>query len=162
VAWFQTVLYIVLWGLVLGGLARLAVPGPDPMPAWLTIGIGLAGSFIGGVVGVALVGEPTTEDEAFGVVFSVIVASLIASTLLVVVYRRVVQRRPITGPEAQRFPIRGWGIAKIRRRMGLEEGTPETEEERTADILRKLEELRRAGLLTDEEYERKRLQALER
>ena len=45
---------IFLWalnGLVIGALARWALPGPDPM-GWLpTIGYGLAGSFLGGLLG---------------------------------------------------------------------------------------------------------------
>ena len=45
------ILYVALCGLVVGALARWALPGPDPM-GWLpTIGYGLAGSFLGGVVG---------------------------------------------------------------------------------------------------------------
>jgi uncharacterized membrane protein YeaQ/YmgE (transglycosylase-associated protein family) len=45
------ILYVALSGLVVGALARWALPGPDPM-GWLpTIGFGLAGSFIGGLVG---------------------------------------------------------------------------------------------------------------
>ena len=35
-------------GLIVGALARLALPGPDPMGIGTTILIGLAGSFIGG------------------------------------------------------------------------------------------------------------------
>ena len=42
---------IVLSGLWTGALARLAIPGPDPMPIWLTLAIGLAGSIVGAVVG---------------------------------------------------------------------------------------------------------------
>lgn len=45
------ILYVVLSGLIVGALARWVLPGPDPM-GWLpTIGFGLAGSFIGGLVG---------------------------------------------------------------------------------------------------------------
>jgi uncharacterized membrane protein YeaQ/YmgE (transglycosylase-associated protein family) len=32
---------------VTGALARFALPGPDPMPPWLTIAIGIGGSAIG-------------------------------------------------------------------------------------------------------------------
>jgi uncharacterized membrane protein YeaQ/YmgE (transglycosylase-associated protein family) len=35
---------------VIGALARLALPGPDPMGIGMTIAIGLAGSFIGGII----------------------------------------------------------------------------------------------------------------
>ena len=45
------ILYAALTGLVVGALARWALPGPDPM-GWLpTIGYGLAGSFLGGLLG---------------------------------------------------------------------------------------------------------------
>lgn len=45
------VLYWALSGLIVGALARWALPGPDPM-GWLpTIGFGIAGSFLGGIVG---------------------------------------------------------------------------------------------------------------
>jgi uncharacterized membrane protein YeaQ/YmgE (transglycosylase-associated protein family) len=41
---------LVLTGLVVGALGRLALPGPDPMSIWATIGVGLAGSFLAGIV----------------------------------------------------------------------------------------------------------------
>jgi uncharacterized membrane protein YeaQ/YmgE (transglycosylase-associated protein family) len=45
------ILYWALSGLIVGALARWALPGPDPM-GWLpTIGFGIAGSFLGGIVG---------------------------------------------------------------------------------------------------------------
>jgi uncharacterized membrane protein YeaQ/YmgE (transglycosylase-associated protein family) len=85
---------ILISGLVIGALGRLAVPGPDPMPIWLTILLGIAGSIIGGVVAVAL---------GFGV-GGIFVASVFAATLLVIAYRRIVQKRGITGPDAKRIP----------------------------------------------------------
>lgn len=47
------ILYLILLavlGLVTGGFARLALPGPDPMTIPQTIALGLAGSFIAGLV----------------------------------------------------------------------------------------------------------------
>ena len=29
------ILGLIVWGFIVGGLARLALPGPDPMPFWL-------------------------------------------------------------------------------------------------------------------------------
>jgi uncharacterized membrane protein YeaQ/YmgE (transglycosylase-associated protein family) len=40
---------LVIIGLVVGGLARLLLPGPDPMGIGGTILLGLAGSFIAGL-----------------------------------------------------------------------------------------------------------------
>jgi len=85
---------ILIGGFVIGGLARLAVPGPDPMPIWLTILIGFVGSIIGGVVGRVVFGRPVGG----------FLLSLVGAIILVVLYRRFVQHRPITGPDARRWP----------------------------------------------------------
>lgn len=88
-------LSIILTGLVVGALARFAVPGPDPMAIWLTILLGIAGSLLGGGLGFALAG-----------LLGALVGSVIAATVLLIAYRRFVQKRPITGPEAQLPPRR--------------------------------------------------------
>jgi uncharacterized membrane protein YeaQ/YmgE (transglycosylase-associated protein family) len=85
---------ILISGLVIGALGRLAVPGPDPMPIWLTILLGIVGSIVGGMVAVAI---------GFGV-GGIFVASVFAATLIVIAYRRIVQKRGITGPDARRMP----------------------------------------------------------
>jgi uncharacterized membrane protein YeaQ/YmgE (transglycosylase-associated protein family) len=82
------VLAIVLNGLIVGALGRLAVPGRDPMPLWVTILIGIAGSIVGGAVALAL---------GFGL-GGVFVLSVLAATLIVIAYRRIVQKRTVTGP----------------------------------------------------------------
>src|SRR5204863_734500 len=30
------IIAILVWGFIIGGLARFAIPGPDPMPIWMT------------------------------------------------------------------------------------------------------------------------------
>jgi uncharacterized membrane protein YeaQ/YmgE (transglycosylase-associated protein family) len=50
-------IWLAVTGLVVGGLGRLALPGPDPMSITATIGIGLAGSFLGGIVTSLLAGR---------------------------------------------------------------------------------------------------------
>lgn len=91
VLWFIVVL--VVEGLVVGGLARLALPGPDPMSVLATIGLGLAGSFVGGVVSWLFLGH------AGGVIVAVL-----AATGLLYLHRRYVQHRPLTGPRARQLP----------------------------------------------------------
>ena len=44
-------IYLLVGGLIIGLLARLVLPGPDPMSWIATIGYGIAGSFIGGILG---------------------------------------------------------------------------------------------------------------
>ena len=49
--------YILGWiitGLIVGALARLAIPGPNPMSIGLTILVGIGGAFIGGLIAYAL------------------------------------------------------------------------------------------------------------
>jgi uncharacterized membrane protein YeaQ/YmgE (transglycosylase-associated protein family) len=82
------VIAILISGLVIGALGRLSVPGPDPMPVWMTILLGIVGSIVGGSVAVAV-------GWGMGGVF---VLSVLAATLIVIGYRRLVQKRPITGP----------------------------------------------------------------
>jgi uncharacterized membrane protein YeaQ/YmgE (transglycosylase-associated protein family) len=84
---------LAVWGFVIGGLARWAVPGPDPMSVWMTIALGLAGSFVGGVVARILFGS------AAGLVLS-----FFCAVLLLILYRKYVQHRPITGPGAHQPP----------------------------------------------------------
>ena len=82
------VLAILLNGLIVGALGRLAVPGRDPMAIWLTILIGIAGSLVGGAVAIGV---------GFGL-GGVFVLSVLAATLIVIAYRRIVQKRTVTGP----------------------------------------------------------------
>src|SRR5215212_2562079 len=147
---------IMLFGFITGGLARLAVPGPDPMPIWLTIAIGLVGSAAGGGIAIAIWGKGTQGIGIF---------SFIGAVLLVVAYRRFVQKRPIVGPGALKFPERGVGVARFRerreelehmaRRMRFEQGSVSADAESN---LRKLQDLHEAGILTDDEFEAKKEQ----
>lgn len=51
------ILGLVLTGLVVGALGRLAIPGPNPMSLGMTILVGVGGALLGGLVGRLLFGE---------------------------------------------------------------------------------------------------------
>jgi uncharacterized membrane protein YeaQ/YmgE (transglycosylase-associated protein family) len=149
-----SVILILIFGFITGSLARLAVPGPDPMPVWLTLAIGLAGSAGGGAVALAIWGRGTQAVGLF---------SFLGAILLVVAYRRFVQKRPLTGPEAMKFPDRGIGIDRFQdRRRKMEDLVRQAQGARdlsdTDANLRKLSDLHDAGVLTDEEFEAKKAQ----
>jgi uncharacterized membrane protein YeaQ/YmgE (transglycosylase-associated protein family) len=91
VLWY--IIALVVEALIVGGLARLALPGPDPMSIPMTIALGIAGTFLGGIVAYLFLGH------AGGLIFA-----LLGSTLLLYLHRRFVQHRPITGPGAKRLP----------------------------------------------------------
>jgi uncharacterized membrane protein YeaQ/YmgE (transglycosylase-associated protein family) len=48
--WLAYLITLAILGLIVGALARLALPGRDPMSLLMTMAVGLAGSFIGGVI----------------------------------------------------------------------------------------------------------------
>ena len=79
------IIMLLLWGLVVGALARFALPAPDPMGILATIGLGLGGSVVGGILGQILLGT------AGGLVFA-----LVGAILLLYLYRRFVQHRSLT------------------------------------------------------------------
>jgi uncharacterized membrane protein YeaQ/YmgE (transglycosylase-associated protein family) len=150
------IILVMFFGFITGGLARLAVPGPDPMPVWLTVAIGLVGSAAGGGIAIGIWGRGT---QAIGLL------SFLGAVLLVVAYRRFVQKRPLTGPDALKFPERGVGIDKFNERRNKMEDLMRQAQgqvqgvhvESTAEAnLRKLSDLHDAGILTDEEYETKK------
>ncbi len=149
-----SIVLIMIFGFITGGLARLAVPGPDPMPVWLTVAIGLVGSAVGGAIAIAIWGRGT---QAIGLL------SFLGAVLLVVAYRRFVQKRSLTGPDALKFPERGIGIDKFHeRRHKMEDLMQKAQvaqgETPAASNLRKLSDLHEAGILTDEEFEAKKAQ----
>ena len=177
-----TVVGVLASAFVTGALARLAVPGPDPMPIWLTIGIGLVGSLGGGGLAYA-----AGWRSAYGIS----TVGFIVAILLVVAYRRFVQHRPITGRGAYRFPERGFGVDEYRqrlRRAGIDPdklaspagpfapvATPpaaaaqspasrdarDDPTENPAHYLGLLEELLDSGVLSDDEYGAARTRLLE-
>ena len=51
------ILSIILGGLIIGALGRLAVPGPNPMSIGMTILVGIGGSLIGGIIGALIFGR---------------------------------------------------------------------------------------------------------
>lgn len=60
---------LVVIGLVVGAFARLALPGRDPMSVWQTIGVGIGGSLLAGIV------ARTVFDATAGFLLSVVFAA---------------------------------------------------------------------------------------
>jgi uncharacterized membrane protein YeaQ/YmgE (transglycosylase-associated protein family) len=168
----------MLSAFVIGALARFALPGPDPMPAWLTIAIGLGGSAIGYGIVIATAGKHAASWAG--------IASFAAAVGLVIIYRRFVQKRPLWGKGAYRFPERGFGVEAYRNRLkraGIDPDKIGTQplgalqplpmqpplrtehagepSENPAHYLSLLEELHDSGVLDDEEYSAARGRLLE-
>jgi uncharacterized membrane protein YeaQ/YmgE (transglycosylase-associated protein family) len=145
------ILLLAISGFAFGALARWAVPGPDPMPVWLTTFIGLGGSAIGGGITAAVL--HVDKNVSRSDYFTIELASILTSILLVVAYRHFIQRRAIIGPDALKPPTRGFGIGRPRRpsfRQAVQK----------AQLLKGLDDLRANGVLTDQEYQEKRAKIL--
>ena len=167
---------------VTGALARFALPGPDPMPPWLTIAIGLIGTVAGTAIVLAIGGRHAASWAGL--------ASFFVAVGLVVIYRRFVQKRPLWGRDAYRFPERGFGVEQYRERLkraGIDPDTIGTQQqfgglqprplqphpgaddhragedptENPAHYLGLLEELHDTGVLHDDEYTAARTRLLE-
>jgi uncharacterized membrane protein YeaQ/YmgE (transglycosylase-associated protein family) len=175
------VLASLVFAFITGALARFALPGPDPMPLWLTIGIGLVGSAVGYGIFYGVLGERAWAG----------IVSFGTAVVLVVIYRRFVQKRPLWGRDAYRFPERGFGVEQYRerlRRAGIDPDQIGTQQQfgalrprapmqpptalahansgddptdNPAHYLGLLEELHDTGVLEDDEYTAARTRLLE-
>lgn len=174
----------IIGAFLIGAVARFALPGPDPMPAWLTVAIGLGGSAIGYGIVLGIGGKKSASWGAL--------ASVGAAVGLVIVYRRFVQKRPVWGKGVYRFPERGFGVEQYRERLkragidpdkigtgeqtfgtfppraslhaplgGVPSEHPGDPTENPAHYLQLLEELHDNGVIDDEEYTASRMRLLE-
>jgi uncharacterized membrane protein YeaQ/YmgE (transglycosylase-associated protein family) len=81
------IIITLIVGLVVGALAKLVMPGRDPGGILITILLGIAGSFVAGMLGHALGWYEVGEGPG-------ILASIIGSVILLAIYRMVIAKRP--------------------------------------------------------------------
>ncbi len=80
------IVWLVIIGLIAGALARLLVPGRDPIGIGGTILLGVVGSFIGGFLGYVLF----HKDISSGAVQPAgLLGSVIGAVIALLIYRRV-------------------------------------------------------------------------
>ena len=72
-------------GLIIGGLARLIVPGRNPMGCFMTALLGIAGSVVGGFIGRLIWKAP--HGEGYFTPRPGWILSLIGAILLLLVYQ---------------------------------------------------------------------------
>lgn len=87
----EAVLGFISWlimGLIVGVLAKFLMPGKDPGGLLVTIGLGIAGAFVGGFIGSRI---------GLGAVTGINLGSIVIATggaiLLLVLYRAVQKKR---------------------------------------------------------------------
>jgi uncharacterized membrane protein YeaQ/YmgE (transglycosylase-associated protein family) len=77
----------ILFGLVVGAIAKFLMPGRDPGGWIVTILLGIAGSFVGGFLATAVMGR---EQQTAGWI-----GSILGAIVLLFVYRLIVGRRRV-------------------------------------------------------------------
>lgn len=87
----------LLWGLfnalLIGALARLLLPGKDALPWWKTILVGMAGSFLAGLVGWVSQAYKAQSIKGF-------LASVVCALLILLMLRMSQKPKPHSGASA--------------------------------------------------------------
>lgn len=83
----ESILGTLLVGLIIGALARLAVPGTGGLGCLATVAVGVGGAFLGQLLATAL-GFGVTDEGWLGLLFSVLGAILILLVLQAIAGRR--------------------------------------------------------------------------
>jgi uncharacterized membrane protein YeaQ/YmgE (transglycosylase-associated protein family) len=84
------IIALIVIGIIAGYLARLLVPGPDPMSFVQTAILGIVGSFVGGFLGFLIFGDDIDEGALQP---SGIIGSVIGAVVALLIYNAV-GRRP--------------------------------------------------------------------
>jgi uncharacterized membrane protein YeaQ/YmgE (transglycosylase-associated protein family) len=92
------ILTMIIVGLIAGAVARLLVPGRDPMSIAATIVLGIVGSFVGGFLFDAIF-----KNDVDGPRPANLLGSIIGAVIALLVYRAATSRGS-----------RGWGFGRSR------------------------------------------------
>ena len=87
----MSILGWILFGLIVGALAKLVMPGRDPGGIIVTMLLGIAGAVLGGFLGRAMGWYQEGEAAGFVVAF-------LGAVLLLFLYRMMVGRRTVARP----------------------------------------------------------------
>ncbi len=82
----MNIILFIIFGLVIGAIAKLIMPGKDPGGIIVTAIIGMAGSLIGGFLGRYLLGRG--EDYTAGWLMSILGAIIVLAIYRVIAGRR--------------------------------------------------------------------------
>jgi uncharacterized membrane protein YeaQ/YmgE (transglycosylase-associated protein family) len=92
---------VIAWlivGLIAGAVARLVVPGRDPMGLLGTLVLGLVGSFVGGLLAVAFTDRTMNDFTAAG-----LLGSILGAIVALIIYRMLQPHGRITGRRGARI-----------------------------------------------------------
>lgn len=88
----KLILGLLIIGLIAGALARLIVPGRDPMGIGATIALGVVGSFVGGFLGYLIFHKDGNDGFVQPANF---IGSLIGAVIALLLWRAYSARRGV-------------------------------------------------------------------
>ena len=83
-------IWMIIIGLIAGALARLIMPGRDPMGIVMTIVLGIVGSLLGGLIGMAIWRSDTNGFQPAGLLLSIV-----GAIVVLWIYRMVKSRSAV-------------------------------------------------------------------
>jgi uncharacterized membrane protein YeaQ/YmgE (transglycosylase-associated protein family) len=83
------IIVLIIVGLIAGAVARLVVPGRDPIGILGTIVVGIIGSFVGGFLGYAIFHKDASQGALQP---SGIIGSIIGAIIVLLIWRAVAGR----------------------------------------------------------------------
>ena len=85
----MSILIWLVFGLIVGAIAKLLMPGRDPGGFIVTVLVGVVGSFIGGAISYALFGAQGPYEPSGWIM------SIIGAIVLLLLYRLLVRRSTV-------------------------------------------------------------------
>ncbi|CAM4090318.1 GlsB/YeaQ/YmgE family stress response membrane protein [Janibacter anophelis] len=86
-----TIIVTVIFGAIIGALARLVLPGKQSISTLVTVILGILGALIGSWAYTALSGNENTS----GIDWIALILGVIAAAVLIVIYGMVVGRKQV-------------------------------------------------------------------
>ena len=85
VGWLFSLIWHVIIGAIIGGIARFLLPGRDPMGCLATAVLGIIGSIVGGFIGRLLLGS----RDGTGMLRPSFIMSVIGAVLVLWIWRMI-------------------------------------------------------------------------
>jgi len=88
----ETLLILMLCGLIVGFIARLLMPGPQPVGMLMTMLVGIVGAVLGGFL-YSLIRGPLGEPLAFAGTWQTWIVAIVGAMIVLWIYSAYSRRR---------------------------------------------------------------------
>ena len=89
------VIGFLIFGLIIGLIARALYPGSQHMGWLMTAILGMVGSLVGGMLGHAMFGASSAADGSWGFTPGGVISSIVGAIIVLFAYLRLTGRRTV-------------------------------------------------------------------